>query len=64
MAWLANFDAAWPELSANPRYDERFRRMWRYYICSSAATFRTRRDQLWQLTLSPKGVPGGYRVPR
>ncbi|HEX5489483.1 MAG TPA: cyclopropane fatty acyl phospholipid synthase [Rhodanobacteraceae bacterium] len=65
MAWLANFDAAWPELTANnPRYDERFRRMWRYYICGSAATFRTRRDQLWQLTLSPKGVPGGYRVPR
>jgi cyclopropane-fatty-acyl-phospholipid synthase len=65
MAWLANFDAAWPELVASdPRYDERFRRMWRYYICGSAATFRTRRDQLWQLTLSPKGVPGGYRVPR
>ena len=65
MAWLANFDAAWPELSANnPRYDERFRRMWRYYISSSAATFRTRRDHLWQLTLSPNGVPGGYRVPR
>jgi cyclopropane-fatty-acyl-phospholipid synthase len=65
MAWLANFDAAWAELSANnPRYDERFRRMWRYYLSSSAATFRTRRDQLWQLTLSPQGVPGGYRVPR
>jgi cyclopropane-fatty-acyl-phospholipid synthase len=65
MAWLANFDAAWTELSANnSRYDERFRRMWRYYLSSSAATFRTRRDQLWQLTLSPRGVPGGYRVPR
>ena len=65
MAWLANFDAAWPELSrGDARYDERFRRMWRYYICGSAATFRTRHDQLWQLTLSPNGVPGGYRVPR
>jgi cyclopropane-fatty-acyl-phospholipid synthase len=65
MAWLANFDAAWPGLAAsNPRYNERFRRMWRYYLCSSAATFRTRQDQLWQLTLSPHGVPGGYRVPR
>ena len=64
MAWRANFDAAWPELSKNPRYDERFRRMWRYYLAVSAATFRTRRDQLWQITMSPRGVRGGYRVPR
>jgi cyclopropane-fatty-acyl-phospholipid synthase len=61
-AWQANFDAAWPELSA--RYDERFARMWRFYLSCSAAVFRSRRDQLWQLTLSPNGVPGGYRVPR
>ncbi|MCB1573556.1 MAG: cyclopropane fatty acyl phospholipid synthase [Xanthomonadales bacterium] len=57
MAWIANFDRAWPELSA--RYDERFRRMWRYYLSASAATFRSRRDQLWQIVFSPRGVPGG-----
>ena len=45
-------------------YDERFSRMWRFYLACSAAVFRSRRDQLWQLTLSPNGVPGGYRVPR
>lgn len=61
-AWRANFDAAWPQLKA--RYDERFRRMWHFYLAVSAAVFRSRRDQLWQLTLSPHGVPGGYRVPR
>lgn len=61
-AWMANFQAAWPQLSQ--RYDERFRRMWWFYLSASAATFRTRRDQLWQLTLSAEGVPGGYRVPR
>ncbi|WP_426663218.1 cyclopropane fatty acyl phospholipid synthase [Rhodanobacter aciditrophus] len=61
-AWRANFDAAWPGLSKS--YDERFRRMWHYYLAASAAVFRSRRDQLWQLTLSPEGVPGGYRVPR
>ena len=61
-AWRANFDAAWPQLRA--RYDERFRRMWHFYLATSAAVFRCRRDQLWQLTLSPHGVPGGYRVPR
>lgn len=61
-AWRANFDAAWPQLAE--RYDDRFRRMWRFYLSVSAAVFRSRRDQLWQITLSPHGVPGGYRVPR
>ena len=62
MAWKANFDAAWPRLKGD--YDETFRRMWHFYLASSAAVFRARCDQLWQLTLSPDGVPGGYRVPR
>ncbi|UPG86608.1 cyclopropane fatty acyl phospholipid synthase [Luteibacter aegosomatis] len=62
MAWLANVDAAWPTL--RERYDERFRRMWHFYLACSAGVFRSRRDQLWQITLSPRGVPGGYRVPR
>ena len=61
-AWCANFDAAWPMLSNH--YDERFRRMWHFYLSVSTAVFRSRRNQLWQLTLSPHGVPGGYRVPR
>jgi len=61
-AWRANFDAAWPQL--RERYDDRFRRMWHFYLSVSAAVFRSRRDQLWQLTLSPHGVSGGYRVPR
>ncbi|WP_266160657.1 cyclopropane fatty acyl phospholipid synthase [Dyella silvatica] len=61
-AWQSNFDAAWPSLSAN--YEPRFRRIWHFYLAVSAAVFRSRRDQLWQLTLSPNGVPGGYRVPR
>jgi cyclopropane-fatty-acyl-phospholipid synthase len=62
MAWRANFDRAWPALSQ--RYDERFRRMWRFYLSASAAVFRARRDQLWQLVMSPRGVRGGYRAPR
>ncbi|MDN5923638.1 MAG: cyclopropane fatty acyl phospholipid synthase [Xanthomonadales bacterium] len=61
-AWRANFDAAWPQLSA--QYDERFRRMWIFYLGCSAAVFRVRHDQLWQITFSSHGVPGGYRVPR
>jgi len=62
MAWRANFDAAWPTLE--PKYGERFRRMWRFYLSASAAVFRARRDQLWQLVMSPRGVRGGYRAPR
>jgi cyclopropane-fatty-acyl-phospholipid synthase len=62
MAWRANFDAAWPSL--RERYGERFQRMWRFYLAASAATFRSRRDQLWQVVLSPSGVAGGYVAPR
>ena len=62
-AWLDNVERAWPALDAE-RYDERFRRMWRYYLSASIATFHTRLSQLWQLVLSPHGVPGGYRAPR
>jgi len=61
-AWRRNIERAWPSLPA--RYDERFRRMWRYYLAASMATFRTRSSQLWQLVLSRGGVPGGYLAPR
>lgn len=61
MAWHANVEAAWPGL---PAYDERFRRMWRYYLCVFAALFRARNISLWQVVLSPKGVAGGYRSVR
>ncbi|WP_132999492.1 cyclopropane fatty acyl phospholipid synthase [Luteimonas arsenica] len=61
-AWRDNIEAAWDTLPA--RYDERFRRMWRYYLAGSMAAFRTRRIQLWQILLSPGGVPGGLVVPR
>lgn len=61
-AWRDNIERAWPSLPA--RYDERFRRMWRFYLAASMATFRTRQSQLWQFVLSPEGVPGGYRAVR
>ena len=61
-AWRANFDRAWPVLKC--RYDERFRRMWHFYLDASRAHFESRRLQLWQIVLSPKGVRRGYRAPR
>ncbi|HEY5970625.1 MAG TPA: cyclopropane fatty acyl phospholipid synthase [Pseudoxanthomonas sp.] len=61
-AWRDNVERAWASLDA--RYDERFRRMWRFYLAGSMATFRTRRSQLWQVVLAKGGVPGGYVAPR
>lgn len=62
MAWHANFEAAWSDLKSS--YDERFRRMWRYYLLSSAGAFRARENQVWQIILSHRGVSGGYRISR
>lgn len=59
MAWHGNFEAAWDELRS--AFDERFHRMWRYYLLSFAGAFRARKIQLWQVVLSKSGVPGGYK---
>jgi len=58
MAWHENFQKHWNELEGN--YDARFKRMWQYYLLTAAASFRARRNQLWQLVLSKGGVKGGY----
>ena len=62
MAWYANVEANWDKLK--DKYNDRFHRMWRFYLLSCAATFRTRQNQLWQIILSKKGVPGGYTSVR
>jgi cyclopropane-fatty-acyl-phospholipid synthase len=61
LAWDRNLETAWDSL---PRYDARFRRMWHYYLMLSAATFRARANQLWQLVLSKCGIMGGYTSVR
>ena len=53
MAWHRNFEAAWPELK--DKYGHRFYRMWRYYLLSSAAGFRSRQNQLWQVVMTKPG---------
>jgi cyclopropane-fatty-acyl-phospholipid synthase len=62
MAWCKNFDAHWDELKSH--YDDRFRRMWRYYLLTCAGSFRARSAQLWQWVLSRRGVVGGYESIR
>ena len=62
MAWHANVEEQWETLK--DQYDERFRRMWNYYILSCAGSFRARQNQLWQIVFSPNGVPEGYNSVR
>jgi cyclopropane-fatty-acyl-phospholipid synthase len=58
MEWHRRLEDAW-DLLGRP-YDERARRLWRYYLLSCAGSFRARKNQLWQLVLAPNGVMGGY----
>lgn len=62
MAWWNNFEAAWPRLSG--KYDQRFQRMWKYYLHCCAGFFRSRQGQLWQLVLSKRKRAGVYRSVR
>ncbi|WP_438970455.1 cyclopropane fatty acyl phospholipid synthase [Methylophaga sp.] len=62
MAWWENFDAAWPDISHH--YDERFYRMWKYYLHCCAGFFKARQGQLWQIVLSKRSRPDVYRSVR
>ncbi len=62
MHWFKNFHENWESLKGN--YDERFYRMWKFYLLTCAASFRARVNQVWQIVLSPEGVPGGYQPHR
>jgi cyclopropane-fatty-acyl-phospholipid synthase len=62
MAWYRNVSDNWHLLKA--AYDQRFYRMWTYYLLSCAGTFRARRNQLWQIVFSKNGVKGGYAPVR
>ena len=59
LQWHQRFELAWPQLRL--AYDERFYRMWRYHLLAGAGSFRARSTQIWQMVMSPKGLPGVYR---
>jgi cyclopropane-fatty-acyl-phospholipid synthase len=58
LAWYQNFKANWEQIKH--AYDGRFFRMWTYYLLACAGSFRSRRNQLWQIVFSNNGVPDGY----
>jgi cyclopropane-fatty-acyl-phospholipid synthase len=49
--WLDRFDAVWDEVRKQG-FDERFRRLWRFYLAYCEAGFRTERTNVVQLGLS------------
>jgi len=53
MAWWERFDAAYPDL--RHAYDERFYRMWKFYLLGSAGASRSRDGQLYHLVLTKTG---------
>jgi cyclopropane-fatty-acyl-phospholipid synthase len=63
MAWMANIDTYREELE-QLGYGDRFYRMWRYWLLSAAGSARARRNQLWQIVYSKKGLDNGYTSVR
>jgi len=62
MAWHENFNNNWDKIKGN--YNERFKRMWNYYLLCCAGLFRSERGRLWQIVFSKNGVKGGYESVR
>ena len=62
MHWHKNFNDHWDKLKN--KYDEKFYRMWNYYLLSCAGMFRVRDAQLWQIVLSKNGMPDAYESVR
>jgi cyclopropane-fatty-acyl-phospholipid synthase len=54
-AWYERFNANWDRIralkTAKP-FDERFRRMWNYYLMSCKAAFEVEQLHLWQLVMT------------
>jgi cyclopropane-fatty-acyl-phospholipid synthase len=50
--WRESFEAAWPGI-VPLGFDERFRRLWRYYLCYCEAGFRAQTISVGQFRLNP-----------
>jgi cyclopropane-fatty-acyl-phospholipid synthase len=61
--WRGRFEAAWPNLRGSD-YDERFRRMWTFYLAFSEGGFRERRIRDLQVAFAKPGfAPPALREP-
>jgi cyclopropane-fatty-acyl-phospholipid synthase len=57
-AWYRNFTGQWNSLKQN--YDERFFRMWTYYLSAFMGSFQARHIQVWQVVLSKNYLNRDY----
>jgi cyclopropane-fatty-acyl-phospholipid synthase len=62
MAWHKNFTKSYSEIKDN--YDERFYRMWEFYLLICAGAFRARHLQLWQIVMRKVHQSETYISPR
>lgn len=62
MAWHKNFITYYNEIEES--YDNRFYRMWEFYLLICAGAFRARRLQLWQIVMRHKQPAQTYISPR
>lgn len=64
--WYQRFMKGWPILrDLRPElYTDRFFRMWKYYLLSSAAGFYTGRNDLWQFVFSKQPLDHVYQAVR
>lgn len=70
MAWYDNFRATWPDLSqirkpdGSRQYDEKFDRMWTYYLKICAGSFRNGSNQLFQVVMASPEMAEEYQIVR
>jgi cyclopropane-fatty-acyl-phospholipid synthase len=62
MEWLRRFTKSWPQL--NDKYDQRFYNMWVYYLSCSAASFRAKSNNVWQIVFSQRSSRNAYQSVR
>ncbi len=61
-AWYKNFTRHWNDLKN--QYDERFYRMWTYYLFAFIGSFQVRHVQVWQIVLSKNYLGQDYTPVR
>lgn len=62
MSWFRNFHKNWKRLAImnNEKYNDRFYRMWKFYLLASAGCFKAGKLQLWQIVFSKRNTLGVY----
>lgn len=62
LSWEKNFTKNWDNIKNE--YDERFYRMWKYYLLSCSAALRSGRYAVWQLVLDKGNATEVYQSVR